>query len=114
MPPTDSRPPLAAGAETAEAERGGFEPPIAVYPRCRFSKPVRESTEAVTGDDLGQIANSREAGFEAESAEVEVAPACPNARLLTDLDQLACMWPSLPAHIKAAIMALADTGNRLR
>src|SRR6266478_345480 len=28
----------------ARAERGGFEPPIAVYPRCRFSKPVHSTT----------------------------------------------------------------------
>src|SRR5207237_10186906 len=30
--------------EAVAAERGGFEPPIAVYPRCRFSKPVHSTT----------------------------------------------------------------------
>src|SRR5262249_9273845 len=29
---------------TGTAERGGFEPPRAVYPPCRFSKPVHSTT----------------------------------------------------------------------
>src|SRR5262249_62021160 len=31
-------------SEVGGAERGGFEPPMAVYPPCRFSKPVHSTT----------------------------------------------------------------------